>query len=282
MTLSDNADLHQDLQSCAKTDGETEFWLARDLQERLGYKRWEAFEKVVLKAAENCALVGIHEGDHFRQVTKMVQIGSGADRHVTDYALSRYGAYLVAVNADGTKPNVAFIKHYFVTKARSYEIIEQRIADAERLESRNQLKAIEKALSEVLFEHGLDGRQVGAVRSKGDTALFGGLSTQAMKDRYGISASRPLADFLPTLTIAAKSLVNEMTRNNVSEQGLHGERIISIEHVQNSQGVREMLGKRGIKPEELAAAEDLQKIGRRVSTDEKKLASQTLPVIEQG
>lgn len=261
-------------------DRGTEFWYARDLQSVLGYATWESFERVLHKAVANCRTVGLSEDDHFRQVTKMIVLGKGAKRDVTDYALSRYGAHLIAVNADAGKPNVAFIKNYFVVQARKQELVEQRVLDTERLETRQQLKASEKVLSGVFQERGLDGKQMSVVRSKGDTALFGGLTTKQMKERYNITATKPLADVLPTLTISAKTLINEMTKLNLDEKNLRGEPSISKEHVQNSEGVRRMLSDRGIQPEDLPAAEDIGKVERRLKSEERALSKSKLPIPE--
>lgn len=271
--VASTAALQAGLDGCRKQEHGIEFWFARDLQQQFGYGSWESFERVVLKAAQNARMVGVSEDDHFRQVTKMVPIGSGAEREVADIMLTRYGAYLVAVNADSTKPNVAFLKHYFVVEARKQEVIARRVLDAERVESRQQLRAAEKALSGLFQERGLDGKQMGTVRAKGDKALFGGNTTQEMKDRYGITRSRSLADFLPTLTIAAKTLVNEMTKVNLEANSARGERAITDEHVQNSTSVRSMLGDRGIRPEDLPADEDVTKIERRLASEEKRIAS---------
>lgn len=278
--MADNEIKLSALEKCRYDDEGVDFWYARDLREHFGYKSWESFERVVLKAAENCRTVGLSENDHFRQVTKMVRVGSGAERLIEDYAVSRYGAYLMAMNADASKPEVAFLKHYFAVRAREAEMIEQRALDSERLESREQLKATEKVLSGVLAVHGVDGKEFGLIRSKGDKALFGGRSTQDMKDLYGIKSSRPLADFLPTLSLAAKTLVNEMTKLNVEGNALTGEPSISKEHVQNSKSVRSMLAERGIKPEDLPAEEDITKVQRRLASEERALTRETLGEIE--
>lgn len=269
--------LQNSLDNCRNEDRGTDFWYARDLQSQLGYAKWESFEKVVLKAIENCKAVQADENAHFIEVDRVVELGKGAKRDITDWAISRYGAYLVAVNADSSKPNVAYIKNYFVVQARKQEVIQQRILDVERIETRNQLKASEKALNGAFFEAGLDGQKVATVRSKGDKALFGGLSTSEMKDRYKITPKKPLADVLPTLTLSAKTLVNEMTRLNLEENSINGESAVTREHVQNSRSMRGMLMERGIKPEELPPAEDSTKVERRLRSEEKALAKAKLP-----
>lgn len=201
----------------------------------------------------------------------MVMIGSGAERYVLDYALTRYACYLIAQNGDSRKAEIAFAQSYFAVQTRKQEIIEDRIRLIERLNAREKLKESEKRLSQNIYERGVDDTGFGRIRSKGDQALFGGYTTRDMKVKLGVKENRPLADFLPTLTIAAKNLATEMTNYNVEQKDLYGEPPIADEHIQNNSSVREMLGQRGIKPENLPPAEDLKKLERRVRREEKKL-----------
>lgn len=254
---------------------DVEYWLARELMSLLGYGRWENFEKAIIRSMESCQTSGIDVSDHFREVTKMVTLGSSAKRKVKDYMLTRYACYLIAQNGDPKKEEIAFAQCYFAVQARKQELIEERIAYIERTEVRERLRESEKRLSQNIYERGVDDSGFGRIRSKGDTALFGGNTTQDMKRKLGVKDNRPLADFLPTLTIAAKNLATEMTNYNVEEKDLQGETAIITEHVQNNSSVRAMLGERGIKPEELPPSEDIKKLERRVRTQEKKIAEQS-------
>ena len=262
---------------------QVEIWFARNLQTVLGYSRWENFQTAIKRAVESCNSQGINIDDHFREVTKMVTLGSGATREVQDYMLTRYACYLIAQNGDPRKEQVAFAQSYFAVQTRKAELIEERLKHLSRLETRDKLRASEKQLSQNIYERGVDDKGFGRIRSKGDAVLFGGHTTEDMKRRLGVKDNRPLADFLPTLTIAAKNLATEMTNYNVENKDLYGERAITAEHMQNNKSVRKMLGDRGIKPEELPPAEDIKKLERRVASEQKKIekTSSKLPKLKK-
>lgn len=280
--INQHKQVFDDIVHFVKSDNETEqieVWFARQLQSVLGYARWENFLIAIGRAVESCKSQNINIDDHFREVTKMVDLGSGAKRELKDYMLTRFACYLIAQNGDPKKEEVAFAQGYFAVQTRKAEIIAEHLNQLSRLETRDRLRTSEKQLSRNIYERGVDDKGFGRIRSKGDTALFGGKTTEDMKRRLGIKSTRPLADFLPTLTIAAKNLATEMTNYNVEQKNLHGEPIITKEHIQNNVSVRQMLGQRGIKPEELPAAEDIKKVERRVASNEKTIekASDKLP-----
>ncbi len=273
--------LHERFEACAHQKDGVAYWLARELQELLGYTQWRNFEQVIDKAKVACTNAGQKIADHFADVSKMVDVGSGAQREVVDIALTRYAAYLVAQNGDSKKTEIAFAMSYFAAQTRKAEVIEQRLAEWERLQAREKLKLSEKQLSGVLYERGIDGQGFARIRSKGDAALFGGRTTEDMKGKLGVPENRPLADFLPTITIKAKDFANEITHTQIQQSDLRGEPQITREHVKNNIDVRKILTDRNIAPESLPAAEDLKKVERRLKSEEKKLPG-TTPHLPEG
>ncbi len=250
-----------------------ECWSARELQGLLGYSKWENFFKVLDKAKDACRNAGIPEADHFPDIRKMVGIGSAAEREIPDIILTRYACYLVAQNGDPRKNQIAFAQTYFAVQTRKSEIVERRLLDRERIRARAKLAETEKRLSGVLYERGVDEQGFSMIRSKGDQSLFR-LTTADLKKKLGVPSSRPLADFLPTVSIKAKDLAAEMTSVNVQAKDLNGQAEIEGEHVDNNRAVRRMLLNRGIVPEELPPAEDVKKVERRMKRENRLPESQ--------
>lgn len=248
-----------------------ECWSARDIQFIFNYSEWRNFLKVVDKARTSCEASGVAASNHFVGVNKMVDLGSGSKRQIDDVALTRYACYLIAQNGDPSKSEVAFAQTYFAVQTRKQEIIEKRLLDVARVNAREKLSKSEKKLSGIIYERGVDDKGFALIRSKGDTALFGGFSTQDMKKKLKVPASKPLADFLPTLTIKAKDFATELTSHNVVEKNLKGESPISKEHVDNNLAVRKILRQRGVKPEDLPPAEDIKKLKRKLDSDKKNV-----------
>lgn len=252
-----------------QTDGGIEYWLARDLQHLLGYAEWRNFGTVISKAKVACEVSGHPVSDHFVDVNKMVDLGSGSQREVDDLMLTRYACYLIAQNGDPKKQPIAFAQTYFAVQTRRAELIEQRLLDAERVSARKKLSTTERELSDVIFEQAGGSQDFALIRSKGDQALFG-KSTQAMKAQWKVPDTRPLADFAPTIILKAKDFATEITIFNAREHKLGSERAISKEHITNNEAVRKTLLERGIRPESLPPAEDVKKVERRIASEDKK------------
>lgn len=252
-----------------QTETGVEYWLARDLQQLLGYSTWKNFQNVLTKAKTACEVSGHEPLDHFSDVGKMVELGSGSQREIDDVMLTRFACYLIAQNGDPSKPEIAFAQTYFAVQTRKAELIEQRLLEMERITARRKLTETEKELSSVIYEQTGGNQDFALIRSKGDSALFG-RSTQAMKAQWKVPDTRPLADFAPTIILKAKDFAAEITIFNARAHDMKTERAISAEHVTNNQAVRKTLLDRGIRPESLHPEEDIKKVERRVTSEERK------------
>jgi len=268
-------DLFERFQQACYIFDEVECWSARELQTILNYSDWNNFLKVIIKAKNACENSGEPVSDHFLETTKNLELGNGNTIAVEDIALTRYACYLIVQNGDSTKNEISFAQTYFAVQVRKQELIENRLQDVARVHARERLTHSEKTLSGILYERGVDDKSFGFIRSQGDKALFGGFTTQDMKKKLGIPESRPLADFLPTLTIKAKDFATELTSHNVVEKNLKGQNQIVHEHIENNQAIRKMLIERGVKPEELPPAEDLTKVKRRLENEEKNVLKES-------
>ncbi len=263
--------LNKTFEESAFEQGGVEYWMARDIQKLLDYTEWRNFVQVIDKAKIACTNSGQDMGNHFVDVNKMVTLGSGSERQIDDMMLTRYACYMIAQNGDPRKEQIAFAQSYFAMQTRKQELLEKRIALVERVRAREKLADTESELSGIAYQRGLDGQGFARLRSKGDHALFGGHTTLDMKKKLGVPVKRPLADFLPTITIKAKDLAAEITSFNTKKKDLHGEESLTAEHVKNNKDVRQLLGKSGIRPEALPPEEDVKKLKRHLESENRRL-----------
>lgn len=264
--------LRASFEEAAQQQEGVEFWFARDLQTLLDYDEWRNFQGVIERAKIACTNSGQKIGDHFVGVNKTIAMPKGATKEIEEFKLTRYACYLIAQNGDPRKEQIAFAQSYFAIQTRKQELIEQRIALIERMKARQKLVASETELSKIIYERGVDDAGFARIRSKGDEALFGGISTAQMKHQLKVPKNRPVADFLPTITITAKNLATEITNFNVQKDDLKGENKVTTEHVKNNTDVRKLLLKSGIQPEKLPPEEDIKKLERKIKSEEKVIA----------
>ncbi len=263
--------LHKDFESYSQHEDGVEFWYARDLQSLLGYTEWRNFYAVIEKAKTSCLTAKHEVADHFVDVNKVIEAGKGAEHQISDIKLTRYACYLIAQNGDPRKEEIAFAQTYFAVQTRKAEIIQQRLKELRRVEERKNLSKTEKRLAGIVFERGVDSTGFARMKSQGDQVLFGGASTREMKRKLGVPEARPLADFLPTVTVTAKAFANALTEGNVVSKDLKGEKPITTEHKKSNEAVRSAMIERGYRPENLAPAEDIKKIESRLKKQKKAL-----------
>ncbi len=268
-------ELHKSFEDFVNSEDGVEYWFARDIQQLLQYTDWRNFLLVIDKAKKACENSNIEPEDHFVDVNKMIGIGKGGEREVADLKLTRYACYLIAQNGDPRKAEIAFAQTYFAVQTRKAEIIEQRLSELRRIEERDKLTETEKRLAGIAFERAVDSYGFARIKSKGDAVLFGGITTQGMKQKLGVPDKRPLADFLPTVTITGKAFANALTEQNVIGKNLRGKSPIGQEHEASNRAVRSAMLERGIKPESLPPAEDIKRVESRVKAENKKLPKQT-------
>ena len=221
-----------------------EFWYARDLQNLLEYSKWENFLKVVQKSKNTCDK-NIDIKQHWLPNIRKSISGKGREEEIQDYKLTRYACYLIAMNGDSKKQAIQFAQNYFAIQTRKQELQEQNTQVEERIEARDKLRETDKKLIGIVYDRGLNNKEIGIMKSEGDKALFG-KHTKNLKEDLNIPNNKPLADFIDTVFIKAKDLTGAVTSHNVIKNDLNGVYPITSEHITNNKEVKGFLKDRGI------------------------------------
>ena len=252
-----------------------EYWLARELQSVLEYARWENFSKAIDRAQKACANTGFDVDDHFREVTKMVQLGSGAERAVDDVMLSRYACYLVVMNGDPNKEVIAVGQTYFAVKTRQQELIEkyeELSEDQKRLAIRNEMKRHNIALADAAHDAGvIEPKDYAIFQNKGYQGLYGGLGVKEIHARKGLKKSQKILDHMGSTELAANLFRATQTEEKLRRENIQGKAAANQTHYEVGRKVRQTIQELGgTMPEDLPTPEkSVQQIEREV--ERKKL-----------
>lgn len=267
-------------EACAnRTPSGDEFWYARDLQILLEYRRWESFADVLRRAITSCEQAGHDPNDHFRQTTKMVTVGSGAEREIDDVMLDRYACYLTAQNGSSKIRAVAFAQTYFAIQTRRQELSDRDAKaipmseDEKRVFLRSQIKEHNRHLSSAAKGAGVVTPQDFAIfHSMGYQGLYG--KTVGDIRRYkGISSGADILDRMGSTELAANFFRVTQTEEKLRKDQIRGKQNAYDTHYAVGRQVRDaMLKISGIAPEDLPAADSIKSAEKRL-----KLLGQTEP-----
>lgn len=252
-----------------------EYWLARELQPVLEYAQWRRFSDAIERAKLACKNSGFAVEDHFADVGKMVDIGSGAEREIDDVMLSRYACYLIVMNGDPRKEVIAIGQSYFAVKTRQQELIdnyEQMTEDQKRLAIRNEMIAHNKSLAEAAQMAGIaDQREYAIFQNKGYQGLYGGLGAKEIHARKGLKKSQKILDHMGSTELAANLFRATQTDEKLRRENIQGKQAAYDTHYQVGKKVRQTIQELGgTMPEDLPTPEkSVKQIEREV--ERKKL-----------
>lgn len=244
---------------------DAEYWSARDLQPLLGYSQWRRFEDAIKRAITSCEQSGNDPLNHFAGAGKMVGLGSGSERQVEDFQLSRFACYLIAQNGDPRKPEIAYAQKYFAIQARKQELSEQLAADQERLELRKQTTEEFKALSGAARQAGVQDRMFGVFHDAGYKGLYGGLGGDAIKTKKNIPAKEQLLDRMNATELAANQFRMTQTRDKLARERISDQQQAIHTHEAVGKEVRAAIARiGGTPPEQIPPAEHIKEVEKRI------------------
>ncbi|MDR3623430.1 MAG: DNA damage-inducible protein D [Paludisphaera borealis] len=249
-----------------------EYWSARDIQPLLGYDQWRRFENAVKKAQTSCEQSGNDCDHHFASAGKMVELGSGSERKLVDYHLSRFACYLIAQNGDPRKPEIAHAQRYFAIQARRQELSDAHTADVERLELRRQAAEQFKNLSGAARRAGVSNPMFGIFHDAGYKGMYGGLGNEAIKKRKGVPAKDQLMDRMDATELAANQFRMTQTREKLARDGVKTEQRAIQTHENVGKEVRAAIQRiGGTPPENIPPAEPIKAVEKRLKSAKPKL-----------
>ena len=255
-------------------DGQ-EFWYARELQRVLEYAQWRYMKEAVERARLACENSGLNPDNHFAEVRKMVPIGSGAERAVEDYMLSRFACYLVVMNGDPRKEVIALGQAYFAVKTRQQELIEnyeELSEDQKRLAIRNEMKRHNIALADAAHDAGvIEQKDYAIFQNKGYQGLYGGLGVKEIHARKGLKKSEKILDHMGSTELAANLFRATQTEEKLRRENIQGKAAANQAHYDVGRKVRQTIQELGgTMPEDLPTPEkSVKQIEREV--ERKKL-----------
>lgn len=249
-----------------------EYWSARDLQPLLGYDQWRRFEQAIKRAMDACKESGNEPENHFAGTGKMVPLGSGSERKLADFHLSRFACYLIAINGDPRKPEIALAQQYFVVQTRRQEVSDQLAADRERLDIRKQTAEEFKALSGAAQQAGVQSRMFGIFHDAGYKGLYGGLGRDQIKRRKGVTEKENLLDRMNSTELAANQFRMTQTRDKLAREGVRNGQQAIRTHEQVGKEVRAAISRiGGTLPENIPPAEHIKEVEKRVKQAKPRL-----------
>jgi len=249
-----------------------EYWSARDLQSLLGYSQWRRFEDAVKRAMTSCEKSGNECSHHFASAGKMVGLGSGGQRELNDFHLSRFACYLIAQNGDSRKPQIALAQKYFAIQARRQELTDEHSKDLERFELRKQTSEEFKALSGTARNAGVQNVMFGVFHDAGYRGLYNGLGNDAIKARKSIPKSENLMDRMDTTELAANQFRMTQTREKLVREGIRSQQEAIRTHERVGKEVRSAIQRiGGTMPENIRPAEHIKEVEKRLKEATPKL-----------